>query len=757
MHEKKPVDVAGSPLIVLRKSFAKRLRQYVRPLTQERRIGGTALGVAGSIILLRLLGLFQSMELSALDQVMRLRPAESGDSRIVVVGLEEEDIQNIGTYPTTDQVMAELLTAIKDQNPRIIGLDIYRDLAYEPGSKTLEQFFETTPNLIGIEKIQQGAGPEVLPPPALAARDQVGFNNVVSDGDGRIRRGLLYWSSGDGSFKTSFGLKIALRYLEQEGITSKSSKKQELQLGNATFHPFRPNDGGYIQSDNGGYQILANFRNHAHPFEFLSFTDVLSGNIPPGLMADRIVLVGSTAPSLKDTFMTSYNGGLGSKDKGPIAGVELHAQIISQILSASMNDRALIHVWPDGLEVVWILAWAFVGTILSWYIRSPMKSGGFLLLSSGSLFGICYGAMLLGWWIPLVPPVIALGVSAIAIISHIAHLEGELQKSKEFLNSVINTIPDPIFVKDKDYRWVVLNEAYCQFLGHSKEELLEKTEEEILPPHQASEFKAQDDLAFATSSEQESEGEITNADGQTYTVAMKRTLHKDGAGNLFLVGIIHDITHHKRREEELRRTAAELSQTNAELRQGRDNWRQVAYHDPLTDLPNRKLFQERLIEAVEWAESNEKIVALLFLDLDGFKTVNDSYGHVVGDLLLKSVAQRLKGCLRTSDTVARLGGDEFVVILSGIPGDQVSRVAEKILLTLAQPFVIQSKKLTVTSSVGISLYPLDGKGIETLIVEADQAMYRSKKDGKNQYTFASQNPAHVYSLSEEENRENIVV
>ena len=148
-------------------------------------------------------------------------------------------------------------------------------------------------------------------------------------------------------------------------------------------------------------------------------------------------------------------------------------------------------------------------------------------------------------------PLVGLGVSAIAIISHIAHLEGELQKSKEFLNSVINAIPDPIFVKDKDYRWVVLNEAYCQFLGHSQAELLEKNESDVLPPHQATEFKSQDDLAFATSSEQESEGELTNAHGHTYAVAMKRTFHQDSAGNLFLVGVIHDITHRKRMEEEL--------------------------------------------------------------------------------------------------------------------------------------------------------------------------------------------------------------
>ncbi|MEM9215290.1 MAG: CHASE2 domain-containing protein [Cyanobacteria bacterium P01_F01_bin.150] len=720
------------------------LRKHLSPLFRERRICFTSVGVASGIVGLKMLGMFQSVELSALDQLIRLRLPETGDERIVIVGLDENDISEVNKYPIPDQTMADVLNIIKDQNPRVIGLDIYRDLNYEPGVEALQQIFQTTPNLVGIERIKDGINQSVAPPIELAIRDQIGFNNVLLDADNRIRRGLLYWNF-DSEYRTSFGLKIALQYLEKEGIVP-TSKGEELRLGSAVFHHFQPNDGGYIGADNGGYQILANFRNHSQPFITVSFTELLSGEVSPDLMMDRIVLVGSTAPSLKDVYFTSYNRGLGSQDNGPIAGVEVHAQIISQILSASLDGRPLMRVWPDWLEALWIFAWALGGATLSWYIRRPARTGASLIVFSSSLFILCYGLLLIGWWIPFVTPLVGFGVSAIAIISHIAHLEGELQKSKEFLNSVINAIPDPIFVKDKDYRWMVLNEAYCQFLGHNKAELLEKNESDVLPAHQANEFKSQDDLAFATGSEQESEGEITNAHGHTYTVATKRTIHQDSAGNLFLVGVIHDITHRKRMEEALRLTAAKLVQSNAELRQVGNNWRKIAYHDPLTGLPNRKLFQEKLIQAVEWAEGTDQIVALLFLDLDGFKAINDTEGHVVGDLLLKSVAQRLKGCLRNSDTVARLGGDEFVVILTGIPGEQVGRVAQKLLDTLVQPFVIQSKKVMVTTSVGISLYPSDGKGIETLIVEADQAMYRSKEKGKNQYTFANLDPA-LSSLS----------
>ena len=118
--------------------------------------------------------------------------------------------------------------------------------------------------------------------------------------------------------------------------------------------------------------------------------------IPPDLMTDRIVLVGSTAPSLKDVFFTSYNGGLGSRDNGPIAGVEVHAQIISQIISASLDGRPLIQVWPDGLESLWIFVWTVGGAALSWSIRRPAKSGGFLLLAQWRvIFAVLWCS--LGW------------------------------------------------------------------------------------------------------------------------------------------------------------------------------------------------------------------------------------------------------------------------------------------------------------------------------------------------------------------------
>ncbi|MBI1926090.1 diguanylate cyclase [Candidatus Poribacteria bacterium] len=184
------------------------------------------------------------------------------------------------------------------------------------------------------------------------------------------------------------------------------------------------------------------------------------------------------------------------------------------------------------------------------------------------------------------------------------------------------------------------------------------------------------------------------------------------------------------------RDITERKQMEMELERTRQREYHLAYHDTLTDLPNRQLFFDRLHQSVALARRHGQLVSVLFLDLDGFKFVNDTFGHRAGDLLLQLVAQRLSGCLRESDTVARLGGDEFTVILNNIAQAQdAATVAQKILKVLSKPFVVEGYQLVVTASIGISLYPYDGEDAETLARNADTAMYRAKGRGKNSYQF----------------------
>ncbi len=717
-----------------------RLKQWTH---QKRQVLIAASGATIAVIILRLLGVVQLSEFAALDQLFHLRPLEPTDDRIVIVEIREKDLQQAGQWPISDRVMSQLLEKINNEKPRVIGLDIYRDLPVEPGHSEFVKVAKTIPNLIGIEKIPDYVDVGVPPSPVLSQRQKVGFNNVIVDTDGKVRRSLLYWHL-KGKAYESFALKIALVYLKAKGITPKPAQvnSKYLELGQSIFRPFQPNDGGYVQANDKGYQVLVNFRRPGS-FRTVSMADVLAGRVNSGLERDasrrafagRIVLIGSTASSLQDFFYTPYSNSLISEAQ-PMSGVELNANFVSQILSSTLSGRPLIQVWSELMEWLWIWAWSTLGAGLIWRVRSPIRALGCLLLASASLGGSCYLAFLAGWWLPLIPPVLGLLGSAAIITSHLAHIKEELKRSKEFLQTVINTIPDPVFVKDKDYHWIILNQAYCKFIGYPLEKLIGKSVYDIFPRHEAQVFQAQDELVFNTGEAQEIEAEFTDAFGTTYLISTKKSLHKDAADNLFLVGVIRDITHHKQAEAQLRQTADQLSRDNAELKLSEDRLRYLAYHDVLTGLGNRKYFHERLHQSLEWARSSSELVALMFLDLDGFKQVNDTLGHDTGDQLLKVVAVRLTHSLRSSDIISRLGGDEFTVILPGIPhADYAAKAAESILENLSQVFLLEGKNVFVTVSIGISVYPLDGDIEETLIKKADVAMYRAKQLGRNQHQF----------------------
>lgn len=706
-------------------------------LSSEGRVLVTCSSVAACIILLRLTGLLQTWEWGTLDQFFRLRPPQPADDRILIVGIDEENLRKIGKSSIPDRVMAQLLQKLHSKEPRAIGLDIYRDLPVEPGHAELENTFKKIPNLIGIEKLKDKNKntSHVQPPPVLSQRDQVGFNNVVVDADGKVRRNVLFWWS-DGKPHTSFALQLAFIYLKAEGIEPESAKGTTyLQLGKSVFRSFKSNDGGYVRTDDKGYQILGSFLKPSTSFRTVSMTEVLADRIPRDWVRDRIVLIGSTAISLNDFFYTPYSSDL-IKSAQPIPGVELQANFISQILTASQSGRRLLNVWTEPIEWLWIWGWSWLGAILIWRSPSLVQSILIILLALSGLTGTSYLAFLASWWIPLIPPLLALVSSAMVITGYLAHLKDELKRSKEFFQNVINAIPDPVFVKDKQHRWIVLNQAYCQFLGYPLSTLIEKSDYDFFPSHEADIFREQDEIVFHNGKPAENEEPFTDARGNTHLIATKRSLHKDAAGNLFLVGVIRDITERKRLEEDLKRTAAELVHYNSELKLSEDRLRHLAYHDTLTGLPNRKLFYERFSQSVEWARHNEQLVALLFLDLDGFKQINDTHGHDMGDLLLQAVAERLTRCLRSSDTVSRLGGDEFTVILPAIPSaSDVARVASKILSTITQPFALKGETINITISIGISIFPLNGDDIDILIKNADAAMYRAKELGKNKYEF----------------------
>jgi CHASE2 domain-containing sensor protein/class 3 adenylate cyclase len=374
--------------------------------------------VSGVLIAGSYLNFFRILEWLIFDQFFILRPPESIEKRIVVVTIDEPDIQYVKEWPMSDAVMAQMIQNIKAQEPRVIGIDVYRDLPVEPGHENLVKLFKNTPNFVGIEKVTE---PAVAPPPSLAELGQVSANDLISDTDGQIRRAIILLGKPDGSLIQGLGVKLALMYLEEEEIqlSAINPEKQIYGLGNATFIPLSKNDGEYTQADMGGYQILLNYRGGLDRFLHISMTEVLENRIPDDLMRDRIVFVGSKAPSLNDNYPTPYNHDFFQAQE-LMPGVVIHANITSQILSSAMENRPMLRAWNKQQTWGFIIICCGYSTILgSLYIRRRWVTITGVFMAAGAIITTSYVAFLSGWLIPVFTPLLAIFSGAIVSVSQV--------------------------------------------------------------------------------------------------------------------------------------------------------------------------------------------------------------------------------------------------------------------------------------------------------------------------------------------------
>ena len=382
-----------------------------------------ASSVSASAIAVNLLGLFNLLEWGMRDLFFRLRPQEPREERIVIVTIDEEDIKFAGNWPIPDRVLAKAIEKISDRQPAAMGLDIYRNIPEEPGYAELQEIFSTTPNLIGVEKI---IGDRVEPSPILQSLNRVALADLVVDGDGNIRRALLSTTDDeeDGVIKSGLATNIATEYLKQQGITLEMIDAEQLkfQLGKATFTPLQHREAGYSANALGGYQILLNWRGPTSSFPTISLQDALEDRIPADLIRDRIVLIGSTAPSTNDFFATPYSSNW-LENKQPTPGVVVHANIVSQIVRSALEGRSPIRGWTGNMQALWIGLWSSLGSAglwlaIAWGEQSKRTlPGGNVLWSaiagSTALLGGAYIAFLFGILIPMIPPLSAFLLSAI--------------------------------------------------------------------------------------------------------------------------------------------------------------------------------------------------------------------------------------------------------------------------------------------------------------------------------------------------------
>lgn len=529
------------------------------------------------------LGWLQSWELGSFDSLVRLQPDPGPDPRLLIVGISEADIQALGRFPISDGAIAQTLTKLQKYSPKVIGLDLYRDLPQEPGHQELLAELKA-PNLVAIAKMSDSENPGVPAPPGIPG-DRVGFNDFVLDTDGVVRRNLLSVSQADKTTASSFSLQLALLYLKDRMQPADSPvNPHQINWGKAEFVPLKSDSGGYANIDTRGYQILLKYRSEKKVARQVSITQVLNGEIDPSWVKNKIVLIGTTAPSTRDLFLTPYSPVKKQSPKMP--GVLLHAQMLSQILSAVLHGRSLFWMWPQWAEILWNGAWAVLGGVVAWRIVHPARAGLVGGAALMGLLGISLAIFIEGGWVPLVSPALGLVVTGVGV-----------------------------------------------------------------------------------------------------------TAYKK----------LYD-----------------------------------AFHDSLTGLPNRDLFVKCLGRAIAHRKGRHNyLFAVLFLDLDRFKVINDSLGHLVGDELLMAVVLRLRASIARADTVARVGGDDFAILVRNVDVASAIDLADRIQQALIVPFDLREQEVFVTASIGIALGGEPAATVseqpEHLLRDAHTAMYRAKALGTGRY------------------------
>ncbi|UCH51074.1 MAG: PAS domain S-box protein [Chloroflexota bacterium] len=334
------------------------------------------------------------------------------------------------------------------------------------------------------------------------------------------------------------------------------------------------------------------------------------------------------------------------------------------------------------------------------------------------------------WIYPSVSPifhdeVLSAGMAIVFDITERKQLEEAVKESEERYRTILEEIQDSYFEVDLAGNLTFVNDAMCRTMGYSREELVGMNYRVFAVEEDAETVYRDFNRVYNT-------GEPIK--GLSYKFIQKNgtvgfgelsiSAIKNEEGKVIAFrGVARDVTERKRLEQELA---------------------EIATHDFLTGLPNRVLLHDRLNVGLEHAKRNDTNLAVMMLDLDRFKVVNDTFGHSMGDKLLKAAGEALSGLVRKSDTVARVGGDEYLVLLPKIAKiEDATKVAQKILETFRKPFVIDSYQIRVTTSIGVAFYPEDGEDADALLANADTAMYWVKEHGRDDYAFYSINKAKI--------------
>lgn len=634
---------------------------------------------------------------------MLSRPAAKD---IVIIAIDDYSLQKLGKWPWSRRTHAELINLLTAVEPRAIGLDI---IFAEPDQKdpAADQALVNAVRHNGRiilpvlpEINSDGSLQMTLPWQTLAnAAAQIGHVDVEIDNDGVVRS--AYLTAGmKGKHWPCFAL--ALLTLDQQSGQS--------YLKGTRFSNLKPSSDVW-QRD---YRIELPFADSTAHFPRVSYADVLSDlNLRAGLRG-KFILVGVTAAGLAQRFTTPtyHNTGL-------ISGVEVNANILDVLL----RDISIVSLNSIGALI--LSGFLVIVPLLGYHFFFPR----YALLISSLFFGLTLGINIIlfsgfhYWYGPM--PVIS-----VLTIGYLLWNGQQLQiftqslfKQKQLAKATLHAIAEAVITTNAKGIIVYMNPAAELLTGFSQETAkgLQINSVVIFIDDEDNSTKDRFEhfmhhLLLNHTIKENVPRYIVNHSGQEYAVQINASPIKEKSNKITgAVFAFSDIT--------------ETLQISSKVTY-------LASHDPLTGLANRVLFNQQIEKAIASCHRQGNYLAVLFIDLDDFKKVNDGMGHAVGDLLLIEVAARLLTNIRQIDTVARWGGDEFVILLEQLPYEEgISEIISNIFERLSPPYCLKGQTLYVTTSIGISVFPKDGLTAEELLVHADAALFQVKEYGRNNFSF----------------------
>ena len=632
--------------------------------------------------------------------LFRAQPEPPG---VAIVGVDEDSLAVLGRWPWPRRTHAQLLAALRDVDVKAIALDIQFS---EPDRGDPEGDALLARAIAGDGRVVLPVFPEhrrdraielTRPLPAISAGARLGHVDVELDADGLARRVSLF----AGIDKPDWpALPLAMLML--------SRGAQPLAGDDPRAEP-REGGTGWIRAR----RVLVPFAGPPGRIAHVSYVDALRMNRQTrDLLRGRHVLVGVTTAGIREAFATPVSG----KDR-PMPGVEFNANALAALLDGTTitemaaTQRTLLVL---ALSMLPVLVYPRCGQRLA-----PLACLALMVVTVG-LFALLLRVGHV-WFAPA-PALLTLALSyPLWSWCRLDATVRTLAIERERAEATLRSIADGVVTTDREGRVEYLNPVAELLTGHKLEAVKGQPIDTVV---EARELDADDVVLLPV--------EPVVSGGQVVRPARHYRL-RDAQGNERLIR--WSASAFRDASGAVNGMALALSDVTDTVAAAREVLKR-ATHDALTGLPNRTLLQDRLEQAMARARRTGESVAVLFVDLDGFKKVNDEFGHAAGDVLLSQVALRLLQCGRREDTFARWGGDEFVVVLEGLQGrEDAASGARKILEAMAAPFEGLDQEVHLSASIGIALFPKDGEDVEVLLNRADATMYRVKERERNSFEF----------------------